>query len=401
MIFIQFLFLALQTFLAFTKPKYFLFTYLLYSSSFLGFLPKDILIGTREVGFFYQNMLLVMPYLLNYKQMANIPQRIKIPLDLLIVIYLYGIIQPVFIGYSGFSQSITESKSFSTIFLAHYLFSGYKSLSFEYVNKIIAFFGYYFSVILLLYLVDIIPPYYICNEDREIEFSYPTILSLFVIIKAGSAQSIKQKAEVIILILIWIFGMIKEGHAAIMMTTALCASVILFRMPFIFFVKKFKNLLIGTAMLAAILYILPTEKIMHELSQDPSVSARSIYNEGRKKLIEERPLMGYGFMHKTALEIDGSLIFAESLAFVDSGYIDLLGKFGYLGMVFYLATLLFLFFSNSAPSFIIHMRIFFLQFFPVNITWAVFSFPMGLLTIGLAVYLCYAYSINAHPTNDK
>ena len=386
MIIIQISFLILQTVLAFTKPKYFLYLYFLFTSSFLGFFPKDILIEERDIGLYYQSILLIIPYLLNY-QKNSLPKYIRISLDLLIIVYIYGVLQPLFVGNSSILQSITESKNFSTLFLTHYLFSNRKHFSTEYINKLIYFFGYYFTFILLLFLVDIIPPFYVKNEDRDIEFYYPTILSLFVIIKAGKAKSLKQKVEAFFLILIWAVGMSKEGHAAIMLTTTMSSLIILFRIPIIVFVEKFSYLLLGIVLALTLLYILPTEKIIDELTNDPSITSRDTYNKLRMEFIKERPLMGYGFMHKTAMEVDSSTIYTESLSFIDTGYIDLLGKFGYIGTVFYLSILIFLFFRKNIDARSVNMRVYFLQLCPVNITWSVFSFSVGLLALGLAIYL--------------
>ena len=158
------LFLLVQTYLAFAKPKYFFFLYLLFITSFLGFLPNTILLGSYEIGLYYQSILMLVSYLWHIKKTFQYPFFIKILLNGIILFYFFGVLYPVITGSSSILQSIIASKEFSTLFLLHYLFFYHKSFSLRYLMKVLSFYGFYFIVVLVLFVVlQYIPPYYIKN----------------------------------------------------------------------------------------------------------------------------------------------------------------------------------------------------------------------------------------------
>lgn len=385
------LFLVLQTFLAFFKPKYFVFTYLLYISSYLGFLPRNILVGENEIGLFYHSMLMLTAFFLYNNRIKKLPKHIKALLWGTLFLYVYGILYPVINGSSSLMQSIFASKEFSTIFFLHFLFVNRNSLSLKLLQKNLAFLGYYFLIILCLFVIfTYIPPHYV-KRPGQIQYNYPALLSLFLFVKAGQAKSLKNRLFVLLLVLVWAAGMYFEGHAAIMLTTTLGTVLILYRIPVLKFAKNFKWLLSGVLLLAIILTLLPTKSYLNNLYETPSFRARAIYNAERLQLISEKPLQGYGFLHKSSIKL-GNHTYTESLAYIDSGYIDLLGKFGIIGMVFYLIILTVPFFKKNNDIFLTSIKIFFLQYFLVNITWSVFSFTMGIVALSISLFILDRYN---------
>jgi hypothetical protein len=132
------LFLGLQTFLAFFRPKYFVFTYLLYISSFLGFFTKDIIIGGTEIGLFYHSILMLGNYFMFYRQRKDLPKYLNTLLTGALLFFLYGIFYPAATGFSSVTQSIIASKEFSTIFFMHYLLIHHKKFDFKYINKVLS-----------------------------------------------------------------------------------------------------------------------------------------------------------------------------------------------------------------------------------------------------------------------
>lgn len=384
------LFLGLQTFLAFFKPKYFVFTYLLFISSFLGFLPRDIIIGGTEIGLFAHNMLMLASFFLYINRIKKLPKHFKVLLWGTLILYFYGLLYPVINGSSSLMQSIIASKEFSTIFFMHFLFVNRNSLTLNLVQKNLAFLGIYFLIILSLFVIfTYIPPHYI-KRPGQIEYNYPAILSLFLFVKAGQATNLKNRSFVLLLIIIWTIGMYFEGHTAIMLTTTLGTFLILFRIPVLKFAKNFKWLMSGVLLLAIMLSLFPTEKYLNNLYETPSFRARAVYNAERLDLISKKPLQGYGFLHKNATEL-GNSVYTESLSFIDSGYIDLLGKFGILGMLFYLILLTIPFFKKNNDIFLTSIKIFFLQYFFVSITWSVFSFAMGIIALVFSLFIIDKY----------
>ena len=385
-------FLVLQTYFVFFQPKYFLFAYLLFISSFLGFISKEVLVSGMEIGLFYQSVLMMLVFITHFRRLRSLTKYLKLLILLIVFIYVYGIVKPVSLGMSSLTQSIIASKEFSTLFLIPYLFIFRNSFSINYIIKVLSFFGYYFLFILTLFvLLDVIPVQYV-KGDRMLEFYYPTILSLFLFMKSAYAKNISEKVLVLFMLTIWVVGMYFEGHLALMLTTAFGCITVLFKLPLINFVNKKSWFILA---IVSLLLLSIFSSYLSELSsifyENSSIASRSIVNLGRIELIYERPLLGYGFMHDSALKMDSNNIYAANLFSIDSGYIDLLGKFGLIGTLGYLISLTIPFLKKEKNMLKMSLKLFFLQFFLVNITWSVFSFSIGTIAISMALFCYYSY----------
>lgn len=381
------LFLGIQTFLAFFRPKYFVFTYLLYISSFFGFFTKDIIIGGIEIGLFYHSILMLGNYFILYKQRKNLPKYLNILLSGSLLFFLYGILYPPAIGLSSVTQSVIASKEFSTIFFMHYLLIHQNKFDFKFIYKILSLFGYYFLLILLVFSIfKIVPPQYL-KRPEMIEYHFPTILSLFLFIKMAQANIFSKKVLAFLFLIVWTVGMYYEGHNAINITTFFGCLIILFRVPVIMFLNNYKRVLLGISFFALVFLLLPINRFIDEFYQIPAIQARVYVNSQRIEFIKENPLFGYGFLHRSAKEFDSENKYALELSFIDSGYIDLIGKFGLVGMVLYFLLWFILLIINSNDILSISLKLFFIQFFLVGITWSVFSFSVGLIALSLFVLL--------------
>ena len=385
-------FLVLQTYFVFFQPKYFLFAYLLFISSFLGFISKEVLVSDMEIGLFYQSVLMMLVFITHFRRLRSLTKYLKLLILLIVFIYVYGIVKPVSLGMSSLTQSIIASKEFSTLFLIPYLFIFRNSFSINYIIKILSFFGYYFLFILILFvLLDFIPAQYV-KDGGHLEFYYPTILSLFLFMKSAYAKNISEKVLVLFMLTIWVVGMYFEGHLALMLTTAFGCITVLFKLPLINFVNKKSWFILA---IVSLLLLSIFSSYLSELSsifyENSSIASRSIVNLGRIELIYERPLFGYGFMHDSALQLDSINKYAINLFSIDSGYIDLLGKFGLIGTLGYLILLTIPFLKKEKNMLKMSLKLFFLQFFLVNITWSVFSFSIGTIAISMALFCYYSY----------
>jgi O-antigen ligase len=119
---------------------------------------------------------------------------------------------------------------------------------------------------------------------------------------------------------------------------------------------------------------------------DVALVSREHYNKFRWEAIDKSPIFGYGFIHKDAnvmknFDYNSNNRFMEKLGVQDSGYVDLLVRFGYLGTFIYLAIifkyLLYFYKLKHKNYYLLPMIMFIFQYYFVNYTWAVFSFPLG------------------------
>lgn len=392
MVIIGFLYLTTQTYLALSKPKLFVLSYLLYLTSFFGFIPNSIRIGGDEIGLFYQSVLMMFSYLIFYKNSLEYPKCIRFLLFSILALYICGLLYPFVAGYTSFFHAVIASKDFSTVFFMHYLFVHKRSLSVSWIRKCIYILGGGFMIVfLLLIFTGFIPPEYV-KKAGVIQYDYPTLFSLAIFVYLGSVKRIESRVLGSLFVIVWLLGMQYEDHLAIMVTTALGALFIIFRLPILYFITKFQRLLFVSILLVGSMFLSPLSKYLEILYSTPSFVSRSIYNADRIRMISEKPFLGYGFLHKSALNVEDSHVYNESLSFIDSGYLDLLGKFGILGTIFFLIVLTIPFFQANDDILLLSLKVYFLQFFLLNITWSVFSFTMGLIPLGLALYLFHLHS---------
>lgn len=388
--FILILFSLLQLVLSFKSPKIFLFNYLLYITSFLGYLSNDIILFDYEIGFYFQNLLLIGNYIFYKNRIKKINLHYKRIIIIINILFIYGIVAPFLFGYSSIFQSVIESKEFSSTFLLHYLLINKNIIRLEYIKNIIEKLGYYYIIIILLFLLfNYVPPVYIKNFS-QFSLKYPSLLSLFIFIKIAETDNLKSIIKSFFLLSIWIVGIYEEGHLSILLTTAFGAGILLLRVPVIKLIENYKTILIGLVFFSSLYFVLPTDEYFAELSELGSMKARAIYNQERLSMISNQPYIGYGFLHHSAFKIDNKSVYTESLSFIDSGYIDLLGKFGIIGTLFYLFIISFPILTYSTKdNFLIALKIFFLQYFFINITWSVFSFSLGTIALVIAIYMYY------------
>lgn len=377
------LFLSIQFYLSFYNPKLFFLLYLLFISSFLGFFNDELIINGSEVGYFVHSMIFLLHYAFG-RNAINKKQILPV-LDLIILFFIYGIFKPYFDDISSINESIIGSKHFSSLFLAHYLFSKKNSFQNIFLEKVIGFYGYYFIFIFISFLtLNIIPPFYV-KDITGIEINYPTIFSLFLFIKAASSKKVSQKLFTFFLLLIWTYGMIFEGHSALMLTTTFGCLLFIFKIPLTYFAMNTKRLLLGFFLLLALIVIFPN--ILIALNDAGSIQSRLITNLDRVQMIIDNPYVGYGFLSYDSLNFMNENKYAIYSSTIDNGYIDFILKFGMIGCIAFLLIFYKIIISQNNSVKDVALKVFLIQYIFVNITWSVYLFAVGNIALCLATFL--------------
>jgi hypothetical protein len=203
-------------------------------------------------------------------------------------------------------------------------------------------------------------------------------------------------------------GIIIAGHFALVVSS-------LFSLSFIYFIWHRKSSFNWYSFLKKIIYLsifigiifISSEKIRTFVVEsiepildgsDIALSTRDRYNQFRWDAIEKEPYLGYGFIHKDAsmmknFETSDTNSFMEKLGVIDSGYVDLLIRFGYIGMFFYLIVfgiyLIKIFTQKKPLVYSLAMSAFLFQYYFVNYTWSVFSFMHGIIPMSIAFFILY------------
>ncbi len=394
-------------FLAINKPSFFVIFYLLNSTKFLGFFDVEyyFVLGGIGLAMPLLNVITIISFFFTRKR-SRIPKKISYFIIAFLVFLLYGIIQPFYLDNESILQAIITSKEFWYISILFYLFFNNKSLDKLLLIKFIKFVGIYFALVYIIYyLFKIGPIFYL--EGTRVRCFFPTYLSLtlFLYVVDFKKNKINFFKFFIIFVILFI-GLILAGHFSLLLGT--CISLII-----LFIVLKQNTLSLDNILFKIFTFITLISIVFLFFSNfrnkttstfenilngtDASLVSRETYNGFRWEAINKRPLSGYGFLHKDApisryFRTIEENRFAESFGVIDSGYVDLLIKFGYIGMIFYLllwANLIFPILLRPSKYHLlqISMAAYLVQYFIINYTWSVFSFAHGLLPAFIAVFL--------------
>jgi hypothetical protein len=397
-------FIFLSGYLAFRRPTYFVVYYLLVSTKMLGFFDVEeaFVIGGLGLGFFSLNIITLIVSLLN-KRTRKLDIRSKRFVVLFCGFLFFGIVYPYLQKNSSVLASFMASKELWSIAFFIYLIKHAHSIKIDRIFKAILTLGIYLSLVYSIdILLNIAPPFYL--ELKEgiglyVRVYYPTYISIAVFVAlyfrySGIPFFINHYLTIIILFV----GILLAGHTALFAGT-------LFSYVFFLLVKNYRKnfeaFLFKIALATILLIVLgfafsnKIEDINNAIIKDSDISlvSRERYNQFRWVAIEEQPFFGYGFLNQTnQSKQDNDNIYMQRLGVIDSGYIDLLVKFGYVGMIFYLIN----WFNIIILPFLkmqhygnlgLAMGCYLLQYLMVNHTWSVFTYSHGLIPGFFALFI--------------
>jgi hypothetical protein len=426
--------LAFVAVIGLARPTWLVLFYLLASSKFLGFFDMGVfLYNGADVGFFSVNMLVLVLSLVSIKS-RRIPRAI-FPLSfVLAMLVAWGVSGPYIYGYQSIFLSIIGAKQFLYLSFLLYLMINRTRIDISEVLKYTKYLGVYLSA---CYIFDSVfgvsPQYYqILNLNSYwyqgymhayesvgsgIRVFFPTYISIALFIFC--ADWLDHRLSSVHFLSVGIFlliGLLLSGYFALSMTTVTAVVAVFF----IYGKKQGVNLksivLRASMILLASFLLLSISETMRNttidklnsviLGTNSALVTRDRYNEFRWKAIDERPILGYGFLHKSAPVMSeigerGSNRFMESLGVIDSGYVDLLTRFGYVGTIFYLLAFSFLLLKiflniSEVGALGFSMGVFLAQYYLVNVTWSVFSFSHGLIPMSLAIIFVFSSKQKVH-----
>ena len=370
------------------SPKRFLLLYALFITSFLGFIDNTALVFGYDIGQFIINISMLLFYL--FKRPVLTDKYFKY-LDLIIIIYIFGISRSVLIDFSSFQDSVIGSKSFSSIFLLHYLLSNKEYINNEYLLKIIFGLTLYFLLIFIFAIFfDLVPPEYY-KEGFLIEIDYLTIFALGVIIISAKDFNFPLNLYKYFLIIIFPYLLIKEGHISILFTIAISSLLLLFFKEKLFLIKFSKiKLFFLIILLIPIAYIFDSfiiDYLYNNIVNLDSISSRILTNKIRVEYILEKPFLGYGFSSFSSIQFDTVNQFSNYLSTIDNGYHDLLIKFGLIVSSLYLFCLYKLTIPDVVSKQNFPLVVFMILLLFINLTWSVFTYEIGIISLSFALFL--------------
>ena len=269
----------------------------------------------------------------------------------------------------------------------------------------------YFTICYCLFFVlpAIIPPVY--YKGTHIRTFFPTYISLAIFLYLIELKMSKEKSLKIYGIIAFLFlGLIFATHSALTVMTLFFAVLYLFVFDEnLHFKREMVFKLMGVATFAismALIFINGLfDAIVNEVnavvySEDLALQTRDLYNKFRWDAINKEKYFGYGYIHQSAklmaqYKLGASNAFMERFTVIDSGYVDLLLKYGYLGTGIMLFTLcryfMFGFFKKYKNHITLAMSFYLVQYLFINYTWSVYTFSHGIIPGAIAFYIIIMY----------
>lgn len=403
-------FLSLGAFFALKRPNFLVAYYVIASTKFLGlFDAGSLIVGGTEVGYFCLNLIVLCAAFCSstwYKI-----DRFIVPMYVVIAcLMLAGIIIPYLNSYESIVQAVIASKSFFFFFFLVYVFGRQKEIDPLFVVKLLKFVGCYLSAVLIIsFLFGVAPPLYKEIYDGGADYVrvyFPTYISMAAFLVYVDWQRNRLSGLSFLFVLsVLVFSMIIAAHLSIVLTTL--AGIVgvnftwhkrnVWRLKGTFLKIAAIVLVVVTGYGAITPFRLKVNTFFDVVlfGADVSLSSRERINEFRWDAISQSPVLGYGFIHKEApimakFQTNEDNRFMQKLGVIDSGYVDLLVRFGYLGTFLYLlivSTYIFSQFRLARPRlYSLAMAGFIFQYMAINYTWSVFTYAHGIIPLSLALY---------------
>ena len=346
------------------------------------------------------------------------------PMWVFVGLWLYGVLYPLSQNYSTLLHSLRASLEFMTLFVYFGVFlvlrtRSHVNLAWRFIFLVALFYSF-FEMAALPFGSKLKEIFYypIFHESKYIWHAvlpfWPFILLGFMVAFFELALGVSRP-----MLSVWILGV---GLLLTFFRSYLLASIV--AIPTVLFLSgqgilrtagkgiMLMGLLGG--MLFGVAMLLGSGEDFKKISEDfvtsgitemmkdsgESLGAREQYIEGRQKIFEESPYLGYGFIAKESdlgQTLRTRITYGDSLGFVDKGDLDLKLKFGYLGTTILVLTIGFMFVrlirlsrGDLPPGFkarCLSVAVLLLVFLMVQPVHAPLTNGLGLLPLGIAMGL--------------
>lgn len=384
---INIIILIYLTFCAFTNPNRFVIVYILFHTSFLGFIPNDIILFNIELSTFLSNIIALTASIKYWKRIEDKTSRYII--YILLLFFIYGILKPIYDGNQNFMLSLIGSKAYTFYFFVIYMITFKKSIIYNKIFNTVLFIGISFSVLYIINSIGIklVPIAYI--KESTIQCHYDSFMP-FALLYINSPISNIKKHKFIYTILL-LLGTYLGGFFSLFAT-----SILLLPLQHII-IKNRKNkstialLIFIGLIITSLSYTFLNKEINSSETftfQKNAYEARRAVNEFRWELIDKKYELGYGFIHNSSyflsFYINEDTPYMRTFTFIDSGYTDMMGKFGLIGTILFLLIPISIFIKGFNNKKNINCVLFILQLLAVNATWSVFTYQMGIILLAIA-----------------
>lgn len=385
--------------LAYFLPKFFLVIYVWILSGALGFIHADSLLPLSFENLnFLVNLATIVPILVRCGVRSIFSERI---VRIYIVLFLFGILYPIFNGWSNLTASVTDGKGFLSILLIPYLLA-HRSITPRFIKLIVFSVSYYLGLICIVYLLfGVFPVGYepvSLSSYEGLHIRYATVMLLAVLLAyidlREKYSNVRMSSFIMLLLFLWI-----QPHDSVAL-----ASTLVIGAHYLYNLRisrriKFMDLAFTFSGFMTLLLILSSASlqtgILNIFNQvtllEGAFGSRLDLNVFRLTYFLDEPMLGYGFIDETSalgapIKDDAPSRFSATLGVVDAGIVDIGMRFGSIGLSSFVIVIMI-----ALRRYDSDFRIFKLllaSYFLASLTWSVFTYSFGIVIISIAYALC-------------
>lgn len=381
--------------------------YLVVYTGFLGFLENVI-----YESFTIQNCLLFLnvtallgAFYVNISTKVLLKEE-KLLLRVYILLFIIGVYLGVTRSGGTILNSIVDGKDILSVGILYYCFvqKGKKATAI-FVYKFTFILALYFTLLLILHLVSgftlpgygPIDPNDADNVSNGIHIRYPLIIAIHCIIQFKRVITNGIDFKRIVLTVILFIGLFLQARSSIFLS-----SIFVMGIMFLYIkntnssVRRKLYFVLILCVMSPFLYISTGPNISHFISQTVNgggpAFTRLLIGTSRIVEINDKPLLGSGFAHKNSvlgkkIELGSTSIHNERLSTVDSGYMDLLVRFGFFGSLLILFAFIVFCKESAKRSQQHHVFLLLSSYVLISLTWSVFTYGFGIAFIGFTVLI--------------
>lgn len=393
-----------STLVAYFLPKTFLVIYLFGFTGGLGFIHPDRLLPfSFENIIFILNLATILPIIfrLGFKFIFS-----EMIVKIFLGFFLFGVFYPILNGWSNIFSSITDGKGFLSILMVPYLLS-HNAITPKFIKTCIFGISAYLGIICFFYLLFNIYPdgyepisslYNKTATGEGLHIRYSTIILAAVLIAYIDLRKEYSINSLVLFLIHYTFLFIQPHVSVILASIVVIGFHFLYNARLTLKQRAFDLAIIFCGFMFSILFLLSPSIRMGVLSifyqifyLQGAIGSRISINTFRLDLFSERPILGYGFIDETSplgAPVKSAAIsrFTESFSVIDAGIVDILIRFGLIGLLAWAAAL-FLAIRGYGRDFLI-FKLLLAAYFITSFTWSVFTYSFGILVISIVFVFC-------------
>ena len=393
--------------LALLKPNWYIAMYLLAYTRFLGFVDYGAveIEGLVNINLFL-NAITLCAVAIKFFLGREIGVKGWACFFCIVGFYVFGLVYPFANSDSSFKYAFIDGKNFLFYVFFGYLVAFSPAINVRKVSNVVVALGAGLSLTLFLavFMGVQVPGYSLAKEflgiNSGVRIISPLLLMLSLFICINRIQRGQGVLSSYIFAGINLFGLALQEHRAVFLASiAMGVVMVLYKAS----VRSY--VIVATILSLAIFVVLVADEeqrvfgkivrpVQELISQEGAMEGRAVANEMRWMRIGERPFWGYGFIdEKSAL---GRKLYSasrnqfdQSFGTVDSGYVDLLIRFGVVGTAAFMALWLWricLSLRYERKSLKLAGALFLVGCLAINITLSVFTDATGIPAICIATW---------------